>query len=212
MTSPRSRRITHAAVVALMAAVVLLPSLAPATIEEQRARLPPPASPDTCGNPVEGVWRSLRWYPGNRAWYQFTLEIHQRGNELTGTIEAHSWDTGPNQQEPGPCRGGLDHWVVVQDARGTVDGLRLVFGGTRWAVSQMFCGTRPWGYNLDRFTGVIDPAIQEFQSVNNDGGSQIDEPTVFRRIRCFEPQSPPHPFVTPPSFQLPARRRWGCGR
>jgi hypothetical protein len=201
------RRAVHIALVAL----VLLPSLAPATIEEQRARLPPPARPDSCQNPVEGVWRSLRWYPGNRAWYQFTLEIHQQGNGLVGTIEAHSWDTPPTRMEPGPCSLGLDHWVVVQQASGTVNGLHLDFGGTRWAVSQHFCGIRPTGYNLDHFRGVIDTNIQEFQSVNNDGGAQIDEPTVFRRIRCFEPQSTPHPYVTPPSFQ-PPNRRWGCAR
>lgn len=212
MTRSTARRVTYASLVAVMAALVLLPSLAPATIEEQRARLPPPAPPDSCRNPIEGVWRSLRWYPGNRAWYQFTLEIHQRDNTLFGTIEAHSWDTPPTVQEPGPCRAGLDHWVVIQEARGGFDGLRIRFGGVRWAVQSSFCGTRPYGYNLDQFTGVIDPAIQEFQSVNNDGGAQIDEPTVFRRIRCFEPQAVPHPYVAPPSFQPPARNRWGCSR
>jgi hypothetical protein len=212
MNHAHKRRATHSALVAVLAAVILLPSLAPATIEEQRARLPPPAQPDSCGNPVEGVWRSLRWYPGNSAWYQFTLEIHQRGNEIHGTIEAHSWDTPPTQLEPGPCRQGLDHWVVIQEAHGTVDGLRIDFAGTRWGVAQSYCGTRPFSYNLDHFRGVVDRTIQEFQSVNNDGGAQIDEPTVFRRIRCFEPQAPPHPYVAPPTFQPPSRKRWGCGR
>jgi hypothetical protein len=210
MSSSR-RRVVSVALVSLLGALVLLPSLAPATIEEQRARLPPPARPDSCQNPVEGVWRSLRWYPGNRAWYQFTLEVRQRGTELYGTIEAHSWDTPPTVQEPGPCRPGLEHWVVVQQAVGRVDNLRLTFGGTRWAVQSAYCGARPYGYNLDQFRGVIDTNLQEFQSVNNDGGAQIDEPTVFRRIRCFEPESVPHPYVAPPTFQ-PPRRRWGCGR
>ncbi len=206
------RRAVHGALAAVIAATVLLPSLAPATIEEQRARLPPPAPPDSCRNPVEGVWRSLRWYPGNAAWYQFTLEIHQRGEELVGTIEAHSWDTPPAQMEPGPCRSGLDHWVVVQEAIGRIEGLRITFGGTRWEVASSYCGHRPFAYNLDNFRGVIDTNIQEFQSVNNDGGAQIDEPTVFRRIRCFEPQAPPHPFVAPPTFQPPNHRRFSCGR
>jgi hypothetical protein len=193
-------------------ALLLLPALAPATIEEQRARLPPPAPPGTCQNPIEGVWRSLRWYPGNQAWYSFVLELRQRGTALEGRIEAISWDTPPNRPEPGPCRAGLEHFSVVQPARGTVDGLRIDFAATAWSVGSVFCGSRPWAYNLDHFRGVIDPRLQEFQSVNNDGGLQIDEPTVFRRVRCFEPEAVPHPYVAPPAFAPRPRRRFGCGR
>lgn len=213
MFLPRTRRrILHGGLVAAMSAVILWPALAPATIEEQRARLPPPPPPGQCQNPIEGVWKSLRWYPGNAAWYSFVLEIHQQGTRLVGQIDAYSWDSPPNQPEPPPCRPGLDHWVVTETAVGTVEGTRIHFGGTRWAVRQSICGNRPWAYNLDHFTGVIDTAIQEFQSVNNDGGAQIDEPTVFRRIRCFEPESQPHPYVAPPSFQPPSRNRFGCSR
>ena len=205
----RPRRALYVTLVAVIAALVLLPSLAPATIEEQRARLPPPAPPETCQNPIEGVWRSLRWYPGNAAWYQFTLEIHQQNGQLVGYIEANSWDTAPSVQQPGPCRPGLNHFIVKQSAQGRADGLRIDFAATRWWTESVPCGRRPFGYNLDHFRGVIDTTIQEFQSVNNDGGAQIDEPTVFRRIRCFEPQSPPHPYVAPPTFQ-PPRRGWSC--
>ena len=209
MTRPRRRRLIWASLAGLVGVLVLLPSLAPATIEEQRSRLPPPADATQCPNAVEGVWKSLRWYPGNGAWYSFVLEVHMVGGRLNGQIDAYSWDTPPNVSEPGPCVPGLSHWVVTQTAEGTVDGLRLNFHGTRWAVRDVYCGPRPFGYNLDNFSGVIDTTLQEFQSVNNDGGAQIDEPTVFRRIRCFTPEQPPHPFVRPPAFQ-PPRRRWGC--
>jgi hypothetical protein len=211
MNRSRRRRIAHVVPVTLVVAtVVLIPALAPATVEEQRARLPPPAQPDTCQNPVEGVWKSLRWYEGNGAWYSFELEIHQSGNTLSGSIRAHSWDTGPRETEPGPCRAGLSHWIVFQTALGSVDrNLRIDFAATRWAVERTFCGASPFGYNLDHFRGVIDTRLQEFQSVNNDGGAQIDEPTVFRRVRCFEPQQPPHPYVAPPPLQ-PPRRGWSC--
>ena len=46
------RRVVATALVGLLGALVLLPSVAPATVEEQRARLPPPA---TCQDPIEGV-------------------------------------------------------------------------------------------------------------------------------------------------------------
>ncbi len=211
LVAKRRRRIVYGSVVAVLAAITLFAPVLSATIEEQRARLPPPPPPGQCPNPIEGVWKSLRWYPGNQAWYSFQLEIHMQGDRLVGRIDAHSWDTPPSQPEPGSCRPGLDHWVVTQTAIGTVRGMRIHFGGTRWAVAQSHCGQRPWAYNLDQFRGVIDPSIQEFQSVNNDGGLQIDEPTVFRRIRCFEQDAPPHPYVAPPTFH-PPRRRWGCSR
>ena len=126
MNRSRRRRIAHVVPVTLVVAtVVLIPALAPATVEEQRARLPPPAQPDTCQNPVEGVWKSLRWYEGNGAWYSFELEIHQSGNTLSGSIRAHSWDTGPRETEPGPCRAGLSHWIVFPTALGSVDLSRI---------------------------------------------------------------------------------------
>ena len=65
------------------------------------------------------------------------------------------------------------------------------------------CGSSiGFGYNLDNFTGTIDPEIQEFQSVNNDGGISVNEPNVFRRIRCFEGPAPTDD-VEPPPFQRP---------
>jgi hypothetical protein len=94
---------------------------------------------------------------------------------------------------------------------GTIDGLRLNFHGTRWQVRQVMCGPRPSATTSTTSAGSSTPALQEFQSVNNDGGAQIDEPTVFRRIRCFDPPQQPHPIVRPPSFH-PPRRSWGCGR
>jgi hypothetical protein len=45
------------------------------------------------------------------------------------------------------------------------------------------CG-HPHGYNPDNFSGEIDPWRAEFQSVNNDGDRAVNEPHVFRRIRC----------------------------
>jgi hypothetical protein len=42
--------------------------------------------------------------------------------------------------------------------------------------------------------------LQEFQSVNNDGGRYIDVPTVFRRVECFEEGPAPSIEITPPAF------------
>lgn len=217
--SARRHRAVSLSLVGVGAALVLLPSLAPATVEEQRARLPPPAS---CTDPVEGVWMSHKYEPPWDEWMIFTLEIHRTPGApanpppgtavpLVGRIQAHAWfGAGPQGSSPPPCGQIPSHWTVEMTAEGRVTDGRVEFWGTRWSVGQVFCGSRNFGYNLDHFTGVIDPAIHEFQSVNNDGGRAVNDPTVFRRVRCLDPISPPHPYVAPPSFQLP--RRSGCSR
>ncbi|MBI5514859.1 MAG: hypothetical protein HY909_13875 [Deltaproteobacteria bacterium] len=195
---------------ALCASLLALPSVVPATIEEQRARLPPPA---TCEDPVTGVWRSHRYNPRFGDWMIFTLTVRRAATDpasLVGSIEAHSWSGGPTQSEPPPCGPGVLHWTVEMTALGRFDAPRrqIEFWGTRWWVRERQC--RGWpSYNLDHFTGTIDPRIQEFQSVNNDGGRSVNEPTVFRRVRCLEDLGAPHPAVTPPPFRPPPRRG-GC--
>jgi hypothetical protein len=71
--------------------------------------------------------------------------------------------------------------------------------------------TDTFGYNLDRFSGVIDHEIEEFQSVNNDGGRYVNVPTVFRRVSCDDTKDiKPRVSVEPPPFYPPKEDR-GCG-
>jgi hypothetical protein len=181
-----------------------------ATIEEQRERLPPPAD---CGDVVEGEWRAHRYSQRFRDWRIFTLTIrYQPGSrtDLVGTIRNQAWDGRPDQPEPGPCGLTPEQWVVSTDARGTILGNEVVFSGVgQWRLERVDCGDGPSGYNLDRFSGTIDPELEEFQSVNNDGGRAVNEPTVFRRIRCFPPDAQPHIEVAPPPF-FPRRTARGC--
>lgn len=212
VTAARRRRRAFAALVAgAVVGLALFPGIGHATIEEQRARLPPPA---TCADGVEGVWLSHTYNPTYSDWYMFTLRIRRKAagsKELVGEIESHSWNGSQEDTEPPACRIGLDHWTVFMPAEGTeVNGL-VHFGGTSWRVKDAFCGTAPTPgtYNLDHFSGQIDPAIQEFQSVNNDGGRSVNDPTVFRRIGCLEPPPVPHVQVAPPPF-YPSMRTGGC--
>lgn len=197
---------------AVLAAVLLwsIPRPAPATVSEQRARLPPPAK---CNDPVTGIWKSHKYDPRFRDWYIFTLNIRRSEKDsetLEGTIRAHSWTGRRTEEEPPPCRPGLRHWAVIMQARGTISKTgQIGFGGTSWKLEHAYCGppVRRGQYNLDHFSGVIDPKLQEFQSVNNDGGRSVNDPTVFRRVGCHRESPASHADPTPP----PVTPSKGCG-
>jgi hypothetical protein len=188
----------QAATLLTLVALLVLPKLAPGTVEEQRERLPPAV---VCEDPVEGLWKSHSYDPAYGDWTEFYLEIRrvEPGEPaLEGTILNHTWVGAPSEEQPGPCRGRL-RYRVSMDARGTEENGAVFFGGIGdWRLDEVLCGSFRGGYNLDNFSGQIDPAIQEFQSVNNDGGRAVNEPTVFRRIRCFEPPPPTEISVAPP--------------
>jgi len=170
---------------------------APATIEEQRARLPPAAE---CSSPITGRWRSLNFSHYEGAWYQFTLEIHEDGPDgsLTGMIYVDDW-VGPEgtPEPPLPC---IRRHKGKMTGRGTFKNGEVSFGGSNYERVEQVCG-RIIGYNPDQFTGTLDPERQEFQAVNNDGGLMVNEPTVFRRIGCFDDtRKDPGSDVKPPPF------------
>jgi hypothetical protein len=197
--------------VVCVAGMSLVPGRAPATIEEQRARLPPPAE---CRDPVAGVWQSHSYNEMYGEWGRFTLAIRRvdgSESELEGTILNESWYGPKTEVVRGPCRGPLQY-LVSMDARGTVVSGEIHFGGVgEWRLDTQFCGDLG-GYNLDNFSGQIDPQLLEFQSVNNDGGRYVNVPTVFRRVGCSEDEFSvtPKVAVTPPPF-FPPRDENGCG-
>jgi len=213
--TPRQRPSRWIALAALAAGAltVLVPSRAPATIAEQRARLPPPAE---CGDDVvQGIWKSHKFDERYGEWVIFTLEVHRLSDEpsrLRGLITNHSWNGSKDQAEPPPCGPGQREWMVETDALGSVDpGGRIRFSGVGdWRLRQQVCPGNMWGgYNLDNFDGTIDSALNEFQTQNNDGGRDVNEPYVFRRVSCFPEGSEFHPqIVTEPPPFYPDK---GCG-
>lgn len=217
MPAPRRTRAqARLGLLALAAFVVLsaAPRRAPAgTVAEQRARLPPPAE---CEDPVEGIWKSHDYREWRRQWTIFTLEIHRVDGtaDLRGTIRNESWRGDAAQSEPGACVGEL-RYDVSMDAVGRVEHGRLEFGGVgQWRLDAVLCGEFDGGYNLDVFTGPLDVELLEFQAVNNDGGVSVNEPTVFRRVKCLDaPQAEdPKVVVRPPAFYPPEDEGGGgCG-
>lgn len=210
--------------------MLALPLLA--SIEDQRARLPPPAEQDAgadCSDPVAGIWLGRQYNPRSITWQRYRLNIERvrpGASDLRGDISVHFWvGTRADEQPPTDCTGRGLYAEIQQHARGTFDGTRLQFGGYDWSTAQVFCGSRnAVAYNPDHFQGVVNAAIEEFQSVNNDGGTAVDEPVVFRRVECPRAGAavaqPPRNTVVvlPPTnsqgaIELRPRSRWfSCAR
>ncbi len=213
----RTRAQSRIGLAALAAFVVLsaVPRRAPAgTVAEQRARLPPPAD---CKDKVAGVWKSHSYDQVFRDWTVFTLEVHRvepGKDEFEGRITNQSWQAEPAESSPPPCRGEL-HYMVSMNAQGTVRDGRIDFWGVgTWSLDEVLCGSWNMGYNLDHFSGQIDPDLMEFQSVNNDGGRAVNDPVVFRRVSCHdgeELEQEPRIMVAPPPFTPPEEATVGCG-
>jgi hypothetical protein len=122
MSHRRSRRATLVVAAVCFAGLWLVPRSAPATIAEQRARLPPAAECE--GEVVAGVWRSHKYYPQFGDWSIFTLTIRRSPddrNQLVGRITNRNWGGGAESEEPPPCSQQHDHdWQVSMDGRGAV--------------------------------------------------------------------------------------------
>ena len=191
----------------------LVPATAPATVAEQRARLPPPA---TCKHPVAGTWQSHDFDEAHNDWTIFTLEIEAiegDDSQLKGVIRNHTWYSDKRQPEPPACTGQLEY-LISMDALGQYADGFINFGGVgTWRIDDERCGSFRMGYNLDNFSGSVDPDLQEFQSVNNDGGRAINDPTVFRRVSCAEDDEDAGPKIVlaPPPFFPPEEDKAGEG-
>jgi hypothetical protein len=213
MTAPRRRPTGWAgaaALAALFLAMTVRLSEAPATVAEQRARLPPAAE---CESPVAGKWKALVYSANTVSWYEYTMEVrHVEGSEtaLTGVIHVDAWTGSPEESEPGPCHGNL-RMKGKMKGRGSFAGGQVSFGGESFELTEVICGDRTGiGYNPDQFTGRLEPERHEFQSVNNDGGAAVNEPSVFRRIGCFDDEQRENPQAVPPPPFFPERREGGC--
>jgi hypothetical protein len=162
------------------------PNLGPGgdTVEGQRALLP---RATTCSDPVAGKWEALKFNPRRSDWVRFTLSVRRaEGGTLSGTILSHTWGgTMFDRDPPGCSLGGFD-LTVSMNATGRADVTgRITFGASHYSVISNRCFTLDAAYAPDNFSGTIDVARQEFQSLNNDGAWDVNAPYVFRRTGCL---------------------------
>ena len=164
-------------------------------------------------DPVEGVWKALHYHQRLAEWYEMTLDVRRvtpEGDDLRGEIVSHFWDGKPDDPKPPPCRQDGLELVVRMPATGKLVNGKIEFGSKTYKIDQVVCGT-PALYAPDNFSGKIDPELQEFQSVNNDGYLSVNEPTVFRRVQCVDvPRKPVGRDVRPPAYAPAAKNHGGC--
>ena len=155
------------------------------TVDGQRALLPAAA---TCADPVAGRWEALKFSPLLSAWVHFTLAVHRyEGGALTGTILSRTWSGSAFDRAPPACSiEGFD-FTVSMNASGNVDTRgRITFGSSRFSLVSVQCPSiLRTDYAPDTFTGVVDSSREEFQSLNNDGANNVNEPYVFRHTGCL---------------------------
>jgi hypothetical protein len=215
--------------VLVVSALALWPRDLPASVEDQRARLPAAPEATGCADEVSGVWRAHVYYQRLRDWYRYELRVERRGDALTGSIHLRGWTGRPEETEPPPCRPGLRDAEWSEPATGSVsrgaNGLTVRFDATSWRLERTHCGSPSGDYALDHFSGLLDERRQEFTSTNTytfGNGETFADPTLFRRVSCTpraSSESRPRVVVEgvgaqPPPALPSARRRslFGCGR
>lgn len=231
---PTRQRAVLATAALAMSALALWPREVPASIEDQRARLPPSPQSDACVDEVSGTWRAHVYYARLRDWYRYELRIHREGDALRGTITLRGWTGRPEESEPPACRPGLRDAEWSETVVGTVtraaEGTTVRFDATSWRVERTHCGDPSGDYALDHFAGLLDTARQEFTSINTytfGNGETFADPTLFRRVECVrrsgtsgDPSQAQRPRVVveglgqaaPPPMPAQRRSRFGCGR
>jgi hypothetical protein len=146
--------------------------------------LPSIAAAARCPDPAAGTWRAMKYDPDQHHWVTFTLRIRRSGDALTGTILSRTWSGGPSDRRPPECRPFGSDITVRMPARGHFSGGEMVFESSSYQIVREDCPSRPFNYAPDRFRGTVDAAGERFDSLNNDGAYDIDEPYMFRRVSC----------------------------
>jgi hypothetical protein len=137
-----------------------------------------------CPDPVEGTWTAYRYSPEFRDWARFTMRIRRNGDELRGTISTRMWRGLPSERHPPPCTPDGWDYTVEMRAEGRVIGDHFDFGAREHHVARVDCASSMFGYNPDHFRGTYDAEAERLDTVNNDGGRDVDAPYTFRRSSC----------------------------
>ncbi len=136
-----------------------------------------------CSDPIAGTWRAQKYRASDHTWIRFTLRVRHEGGALRGTIESRIWSGLPSDARPTCLDDGFDNTWRMQ-ARGQLDGTSVSFRSATAHLIRQDCPFSRAFYAPDNFSGTIDPMREVFESRNNDGAYDVDEPYTFRRVGC----------------------------
>ena len=137
-----------------------------------------------CADPILGTWRAKRYDSGHRRHATFTIRItHREGERLDGTITLRAWSGGPLQTSPPRCEPGVWDHTVRMRGHGRFNGREFRMDGEAHRRTTHCMDMGIWMYNLDHFTGHLQNGVLD--TVNNDGGHEVNSPYRFRRVSCL---------------------------
>ena len=138
-----------------------------------------------CDDPVQGTWRAQKYRATDHTWVRFILRIQNQNGTLSGTILSRIWTGVRSDPRPGECTAfGMDHTWRMR-ARGRFGGDQMSFESVgRERLVAQHCPGGDGRYAPDHFRGRVQVMQEVWQSLNNDGAFDVDEPYTFRRVSC----------------------------
>ena len=140
-----------------------------------------PAPASGCPDPVAGLWLARR-FDGVK-WYEHRVSLERRAGVLACHQESRSWPGEAADVSPPRCPTG---GFAYHDVRLTCEAIErpplLELRSVTMDVERHTCDEPIPGYNLDHFRGALRG--NSWDTVNNDGGDDIDKPYMFRRVSC----------------------------
>jgi hypothetical protein len=161
---------------------------AEAVVTPARVQTEPPvafAPAEECGG-VTGTWRGRAYSPPHGAYYDFTLQVRERGNGVQGTVVAELWTGSTDDVDPPQSCSGAQHAKVLESGSGTVDANgTLHFASKTWRVNDHLCGPRVMGYSPDRFEVPLARGGRSSDAVLSDDAVWVSGlPVKLTRVSC----------------------------
>jgi len=134
-----------------------------------------------CPDPLAGLWLARR-YDGVK-WYEHRVTLDRRGGTLFCHQESRSWPGEATDINPPRCpSGGFAYHDVLLTCEVIERPPVLELRSVTMDVERHTCDDEIPGYNLDHFTGALRG--NTWDTVNNDGGDDVDKPYRFHRVSC----------------------------
>jgi hypothetical protein len=126
--------------------LALVTSVSPETVATParvQSELPVTFAPAAECTGVSGTWRGRAYSSPHEAYYDFTLQVRERGSAVQGTVVAELWSGSTDEVDPPQACSGAQHVKVLESGSGTVDDSGTMhFASKTWRVNNHLCGRR----------------------------------------------------------------------